>query len=68
MYQILPVTATLGWVPQAAGQTLGVCIFSYNGTVRVGFRADAKVVTHSERLVDSFNKAIEDLTVVTARG
>ena len=45
------VTGALGWVPGSGGQTLGVCIFSYAGTVRVGFKVDAATVPQPERLV-----------------
>jgi diacylglycerol O-acyltransferase / wax synthase len=45
------VTGVLGWVPGSGGQTLGVCIFSYAGTVRVGFKVDAATVPQPERLV-----------------
>jgi WS/DGAT/MGAT family acyltransferase len=57
----VPMSGVLGWVPQAAGQTLGVCIFSYAGTVRVGFRVDANAVPEPELLVASFDAALAEL-------
>ena len=35
------IEAVLGWVPGSGRQTVGVCIFSYDGVVRVGFKVDA---------------------------
>jgi WS/DGAT/MGAT family acyltransferase len=60
----VPLTGVLGWVPQAADQTLGVCVFSYAGTVRVGFRADAAVVTDPELLVVGFDAALAELVAL----
>ncbi len=57
----VPLTGVLGWVPQAADQTLGVCICSYAGTVRIGFRVDASVVTEPELLVEEFDRALADI-------
>ena len=51
----------LGWVPGSGRQTLGVCIFSYAGVVRVGFKVDADVVTSPERLVDAFDDELDTL-------
>ena len=31
------ITSMLGWVPGSGDQTLGTCIFTYAGTVRIGF-------------------------------
>ena len=56
-----PIAGVLGWVPGSGRQTVGVCIFSYNGTVRVGFKVDAGIVPDPERLVDSFDQELDDL-------
>src|SRR5680860_1440625 len=37
----VPITGIVSWVPGSGRQTLGVCIFSFAGTVRVGFKVDA---------------------------
>jgi diacylglycerol O-acyltransferase / wax synthase len=55
------LTSVLGWVPQAGAQTLGVCVFSYAGAVRVGFRADAQVVVDPQLLVAGFDAALTEL-------
>ena len=55
------VAGVLGWVPGSGRQTLGVSIFSYNQSVRVGFKADAGVVPDPERLVAAFDHEMDDL-------
>ena len=51
----------LGWVPGASHQTLGACIFSYNGNVRVGFKADTEVIPDVANLVAAFDDEMADL-------
>ena len=55
------LTGVLGWVPGSGKQTLGVCIFSYNRTVRVGFKTDATIVPDPERLVATFDAELDEL-------
>ena len=56
-----PDTGVLGWVPGSGGQTLGVSIFSYADTVRIGFKVDATVVPEPDRLVAFFEEEIDAL-------
>jgi WS/DGAT/MGAT family acyltransferase len=60
------ITTILGWVPGSGRQTLGVCIFSYDGVVRVGFKADADVVTDPEKLVHAFDDEMDTLVRLAA--
>ena len=39
-----PVAGLLGWVPMTGDQSLGICIYSYNGQVTVGIATDAGLV------------------------
>lgn len=39
-----PVAGMLGWVPMTGDQSLGICIYSYNGQVTVGIATDAGLV------------------------
>jgi diacylglycerol O-acyltransferase len=55
------VTGVLGWVPGSGGQTLGVAIFSYADTVRIGFKVDAASVPRPERLVELFDAELDTL-------
>ncbi len=57
----VPLTGVLGWVPGSGSQTLGICIFSYAGTVRVGFKADSTVITDAEKLVHAFESEMAEL-------
>lgn len=60
------ITSMIGWVPGSGRQTLGVCIFSYDGVVRVGFKADAAVVTDPEKLVHAFDHEMDTLVRLAA--
>ncbi len=55
------MVGVLGWVPGASQQTLGACIFSYNGQIRVGFKADATVIPDVANLVAAFDEEMADL-------
>jgi hypothetical protein len=56
-----PIAGLLGWVPGSGEQTVGVCIISYNQTVRVGFKVDAGVVVDPEKLVHAFDDEMDAL-------
>ena len=55
----------LGWVPGSGGQTLGVSIFSYADTVRIGFKVDAATVPEPDRLVGFFEAELDALRAAT---
>lgn len=55
------ISGALGWVPGSGNQTVGVCIFSYDGTVRVGFKTDATVVPDPELLVSAFDAGLAEM-------
>lgn len=55
------ITSLLGWVPGSGDQTLGTCIFTYAGTVRVGFKADTRVIPDPERILEAFHAEIAAL-------
>jgi WS/DGAT/MGAT family acyltransferase len=55
------VTAILGWVPGSGRHTVGVCIVTYAGTVRVGFRVDATRVRRPKQLLEAFEAELTDL-------
>ncbi len=56
-----PLTGVFGWVPGSGSQTLGVCIFTYDGMVRVGFKADAGVIPDPDKLVAAFDEELQVL-------
>ena len=53
------ISGLLGWVPGSGRQTVGVSIFTYAGTVRVGFKVDAGLLPDPERLVAAFHDEID---------
>jgi WS/DGAT/MGAT family acyltransferase len=55
------IAGMLGWVPGTGNQSLGVCIYTYNDTVRVGFKVDATLVPEPDKLVFAFETAIDGL-------
>lgn len=50
------VTGILGFVPTSGDQPLGLCIFSYNGTVRIGIAADAGLIPDPEFLAECIER------------
>ena len=58
----------LGWAPQSGNQTLGTCIFTYDGHVHVGLRVDADTVTHPEELLTAFAAEIDALLHLAQAG
>ena len=57
----VPVTGVMGWVPGSGKHVVGVCIFTYAGTVRVGFLTDATVVPDPELLLAAFEDELDHL-------
>jgi WS/DGAT/MGAT family acyltransferase len=55
------IVGTLGWVPGSGQQSLGTSIFTYDGTVRVGFKVDAGLVPDPEKLVHAYEEEVDDL-------
>lgn len=55
------VTAVLGWVPGSGTQTVGVCLFTYAGSLRAGFLVDAESVPDPEALVAAFELEVAEL-------
>ena len=55
------ITGLLGWVPGSGEQTLGTCIFTYAGTVRIGFKTDTAVIPDPEQILAAFHAELEAL-------
>lgn len=62
----VPMSGVLGWVPGSGTHTVGVCIYTYAGNVRVGFMVDAAVVPDPEGLLRAFEDEIAGLVVLGA--
>ena len=53
-------------MPGAANQTLGVCIFSYDDRIRVGFKTDVSVVPDIANLVAAYAAEMDELLALAA--
>ena len=62
------ITSMLGWAPGSGNQTLGTCIFTYDGHVHVGFKVDLDTVAHPEELLTAFGAEIEALLHLAQAG
>lgn len=49
------VVTMMGWAPESGQQTLGTCIFSYDGRLHVGFKVDTATIDDPEALVAAFD-------------
>jgi WS/DGAT/MGAT family acyltransferase len=63
----VPIAGVVSWVPGSGRQTLGVCIFSIAGTVRVGFKVDAATLPDVEKLVHAFEEDMDQLLWIATR-
>lgn len=62
----VPMSGVLGWVPGSGAHTVGVCIYTYAGNVRVGFMVDAGVVPDPGDLLRAFEDEVAGLVVLGA--
>jgi diacylglycerol O-acyltransferase / wax synthase len=62
----VPMSGVLGWVPGSGKHTVGVCIYTYAGNVRVGFMADAGVVPDPGDLLRAFEVEVAGLVALGA--
>ena len=56
-----PVRSVLGWVPTSGDQPLGVCLFSYDGTVSVGVSTDARMIPDPLHFVELIEQHLDEL-------
>ncbi len=59
------ISGLLGWVPGSGDQTLGTCIFTYAGTVRIGFKTDTDVIPDADRILSAFHAELDTLEQTT---
>ena len=62
------MTGALGCWGGSGNHTVGVCIFTYAGTVRVGFMVDAAAVPDPESLLAAFELEAATLTSIGTIG
>ena len=62
------ISGMLGWAPESGNQALGTAIFTYDGSVFVGFKVDTGVITHPEELLAAFVAEIRILCQLATTG
>jgi diacylglycerol O-acyltransferase len=62
----VPIAGAVAWVPGSGRHSMGVCIFSLAGVVRVGFKVDAGMVPDVEKLVHAFDQDLDQLLRIAA--
>ena len=60
------IAGLLGWVPGSGEQAVGTCIFTYAGSVHVGFKTDSAVVPDPQRLLACFEAELESMLAPAA--
>ncbi len=55
------VAGVLGWVPTSSDQSIGLCIFSYNGEVNIGIATDAGIISDPDHLADCIEAGFADM-------
>ncbi|HSL60080.1 MAG TPA: WS/DGAT domain-containing protein [Acidimicrobiales bacterium] len=63
-----PVRSILGWVPTSGDQPLGVCLFSYAGTVSVGVATDTRMIPDPLHFVELVQRHLGELSQVAHEG
>ncbi len=60
-----PVRSVLGWVPTQGDQPLGICIFSYRGTVSVGVAVDTRLIPDPSRITALVRQHLDGLVALS---
>jgi hypothetical protein len=55
------INGVLAWAPGSGSQAVSVSIYTYDGSVRVGFKTDASCVPEPEQLLRAFDEEISGL-------
>jgi WS/DGAT/MGAT family acyltransferase len=60
------VAGVMGWNPMSGNQPITMCIFSYNGTVSVGFSTDNTLIPDPDVLVAAVRRQLVDAGLLAA--
>lgn len=60
-----PLRSILGWVPTSGDQPLGICLFSYAGTVNLGVATDARMIPDPTHLTELIERQLDRLAAVS---
>jgi diacylglycerol O-acyltransferase len=58
------VRSVLGWVPTSGDQPLGVCLFSYDGTVNVGVATDTRMIPDPLHFVELVERHLAEIAEI----
>jgi WS/DGAT/MGAT family acyltransferase len=59
------VAGVLGWVPTSSDQSIGLCIFSYNGEVNIGIATDAGIIPDPDHLGECIKAGFAEMIATT---
>jgi diacylglycerol O-acyltransferase len=62
------VRSILGWVPTSGDQPLGICLFSYDGTVSVGVATDTRMIPDPLHLAELVERHLTALAQTAHEG
>ena len=62
----MPVRSMLGWVPTSGDQPLGVCLFTYNDSLNIGFACDRRMIPDPDNLAAHVRRHVDDLVATGA--
>lgn len=57
----MPLRSILGWVPTSGDQPLGICLFSYDGTINLGVATDARMIPDPLHLTELIEGHLHEL-------
>jgi diacylglycerol O-acyltransferase len=58
------VRSMLGWVPTSGDQPIGVCLFTYDGTVNVGVATDVRMIPDPMRIAELVESHLQGLAAL----
>lgn len=59
-----PVRSMLGWVPTSGDQPIGICLFTYDGTVNVGVATDIRMIPDPLRIAELVEGHLEGMAAL----
>ena len=57
----IPVRSVFAFVPTSGDQPLGICVFSYNGSVTVGVSGDSRMIPDTDHISQGVGRHVESL-------
>lgn len=64
----VPLAGVISWVPRSGDTPLGVCIFTYAGSVYIGIAVDSALIPEPQQIVTAFEAELAELRRVAQPG